>query len=180
MNIVTVKEDYVGTWIVNPDSGEVLGVVESHKHKPRVAPFDKYVGEDVKHPSECLTEDSLIASLSVIDAYVKDSKPKVNSELILESILTGNLSKSEASVLAFVAKNLSGWNYYITTVNDLSVGSGVDKTNISKAVGKLTDNLLRVVIRDKPSKGCIVLKINPVIAWKGDITYRESSINNWY
>lgn len=180
MNVVTVKEDYVGTWIINPDSGDILGVVEHHKQKPKVAPFDQYVGEDVKHPSECLTEDSLIASLSVIDAYVKDSKPKVNSEFILESILTGHLSKSEASVLSFVARNLSGWNYYITTVNALSVGSGVDKTNISKAVAKLTPNLLRVVVRDKPNKGCVVFKINPVVAWKGDINYRESSISTWY
>lgn len=180
MNVTNIKEDYVGTWVVDVDTGEVVSFVPDTKKKPRVAPFDKIIGVDTKYPSDCLTKDSLLNALSVIDPYVFDGKSKVDSEFLLLSLTEGHITKSEATLLTKLAKNLSGWNYCITTIQELIEQTGIDKFTISKTLKNLTPNLLVVTHKDKPNKGCVVLKINPIIAWRGDLSYREPAIQSWY
>lgn len=180
MDVVKLKEDYVGTWIVDANTGEILTLVEDARNKPKVASFEKYVGIDTKYPSKCLTEDSLINALCNVDAYVSTNSSSIDSNYILSSILEGYLTKSEALLVSHIAKSLSGWNYHMTTIHDLAIGAGVDKSNISRLISKLSPNTLRVIHKDKPNKGCVVLKLNPIIAWKGDLSYREPAIQSWY
>lgn len=179
MNIIKVEEKHVCTRFVNEDTGEILFTVEHSKSKPKVAPFDKYVGIDVKHPSDCLTKEDLIESLSVMDAYVSWCKTNADSKLILEAIVKGYLQKAEASLLNFLSDNLTGWNYYIGTMDELSK-CGVDKTNLHRVLSKLNPNLVRVVSTGKPKRGVVILQVNPNYMWKGDLQYRDRAAQTWY
>lgn len=179
--ITQIKEDYVGTWVVDTNTGEVISLVEDKKNKPKIAPFNKEIGVDVPHPPHCLTEKSLLSSLSVMDGYVKSKgcKPRVDSDFILTNLTEGHIIKTEAMLLLYIANNLSGWNYYITTISELTK-CGVDKNNISRLFKSLAPNMLRIVHKDKPNRGCISIVLNPLIAWKGDYCYRDTAIKRWY
>lgn len=178
MKVKQVKEDYVGTYLVDEDTGEILSFVADTRTKPKVVSFSKEIGVDVPHPSECLTADSLMDTLKLMDAYIS-GKPKINTQLLLDSILQDCLSKSEVLLLTHVANNLSGWNYYIANMDELA-SCGIDKTNLSRTLKSLSPNLIKIHRKDKPYRGCIALKINPSVAWKGDLSYREKAIETWY
>lgn len=179
MEILQVKEDYVGTWIVDGETGRIISLVKDERVRPKIASFDKYVGIDTKFPANCLTEDSLLNALTPIDAYVKDKNTNVNTAFLLNSVLAGCLNKAEVNFIMLVANNLSGWNYYMTTMQSLIKSSGIDKFAISKVIKKLSPNTIRVQHKDKPNKGCVVLKLNPLIAWRGDLIYRENAQQLW-
>ena len=158
------------------ETGEVVDLHELKKGKKQVVSFSKAVGVDVKFPYECITTDSLHSTLDVMDAYYKN-KPKINFEYLLDSVTSGYITRSELSLLRVVADNLSGWDIYIGSLKQLGT-CGITPTNLAKAV-KVSKNL-RVLSRDKPFKGDIVLEVNPLVAWKGDTEYQQSRIKTWY
>lgn len=162
--------------LLDLDTGEVVDIEDAKKKKKKVTDFNKEVGVDTKYPYHCVTVDSLNTTLDVMDAYYKD-KARVDYEYLLVSVLDGYMHKSELALLRLVSKNLAGWNIFIGTSQFLTE-CGIDIGNVGKVV-KASKNL-RVLSRDKPFKGCIVLEINPLVAWKGDTEYRKNRVETWY
>ena len=165
-----------GKQLIDIDTGEIVDLEEVKKNKKRVTSFNKEVGVDTKFPYDCVTEDSLKITLDVMDAY-HNNKAYVNHEYLTESIVGGFMDKSELSLLLHMTKHLSGWNIYIGTVQDLAK-CGTDISNLAKLIKKSKN--LRIVRRHKPFRDCIVIEVNPLVAWKGDTEYRELRLKTWY
>lgn len=176
MGIVTIESKEVGLHLVDEDTGEIYYQVEPVKKK--VTSFDKAVGVDTKYPRDCITKESLIYSLSVMDGYLY-SDVKINIDYILESILAGHLTAQEACLIKHIALNVTAWNYYIGNIKDLCL-SGITAKNISSVLNKLSPNTIRILHRNKPFKGDIVIILNPKYVWKGDIQYRNNNLLHWY
>lgn len=136
--------------------------------------------EIMKYIDEALTEDSLKRRIIEIDHKIRTAVSKVDYQFIVGMVCRSEVTKTETALISYLSSNLSGWNYHINTMQGLCSGAGIEKTNISKIISSLTPNLLVVTHKDKPSKGCVVLKINPIIAWRGDLSYREPAIQSWY
>lgn len=176
MGIVKVESKRVGLHLVDDETGEIYHQVEPVKKK--VTSFDKAVGVDTKYPRDCVTKESLLLSLSVMDAYLY-SDVKINIEYILESILGGHITAQEGSLIKHLALNLVGWNYYIGSTQDLCT-CGITAKNISSILNKLSPNILRILHRNAPFRGDIVIMLNPKYAWKGDMQYRDAKLKHWY
>jgi hypothetical protein len=161
---------------IDTDTGEEVELDQIKKNKRKVTSFDKYVGLDTKFPYDCVTTDSLEDTLKVMDAYYTN-KPRINFEYLMDSVVGGFIVKSELAMLRFVSTRLSGWNIYIGSLKELTA-CGTDSANMAKLL-KSSKNV-RIVSRDKPFKGDIVLEVNPLVAWKGDTEYQQSRLKTWY
>lgn len=176
MGIVKVESKKVGLHLVDDETGEIHYSEEPVKKK--VTSFTKAVGVDTKYPRDCVTKESLLTSLSVMDGYLY-SDTKINIDYILESVISNTITAQEAALIKHITLNLVGWNYYIGNIKDLCL-SGVTAKNISSVLNKLNPNTLRVLHRNTPFRGDIVIIINPKYAWKGDMQYREAKLIHWY
>jgi len=172
----TIKKKYEGTVVFDDLTGEIY-FFDPPKNK-KVTSFDKAVGVDTKYPIECVTKDSLVEALCVMDAYLWNDV-SIDSDYILDNVLQGYLTAQEASLVKTIAKKLTGWNYYIGNLKELCT-SGVTQKNISSVINKLSPNTIQVVSRNIPMRGDIVIKLNPLFAWKGDKEYRQSRVELWY
>lgn len=176
MGIVKVENKKAGLHLVDDVTGEIYHSIEPVKKK--VTNFDKAVGIDTKYPRDCTTKESLLYSLSVMDGYLY-SDTKINIDYILESIISNTITAQEASLIKHIALNLIGWNYYIGNIKDICA-SGVTAKNISSVLNKLSPNTIRILHRNTPFRGDIVLMLNPKYAWKGDMQYRDAKLIHWY
>lgn len=176
MNVRSIETKHEGLTVFDTETGELLYL---KKPKPvKMGSMDKYVGIDTKYPQECVTKDSLIETLSVMDGYLKE-KPYLTSHNILDALNQNLITPQEVKLITHVVMNLTGWNVYIGTVKELCA-CGIPETNISRLLKGLHPNVVRVKHRNKPFKGDIVLEVSPMYGWKGDIRYREMRINSWY
>lgn len=178
MKVKTIEDKHEGTLVIDTNTGEIL--YQKKPKKVKLGSFDKYVGVDVKFASDCITKDSLIESLSVVDGYVKSKDSLyLTSHNLLDALNQELLSPLEIKLMTYIINNLTGWNIYIGTVKDL-LKCGVSEGNLSRLIKGLTPNVLRVTHRNKPDRGDIVIEISPIYGWKGDVRYRDSRTNSWY
>lgn len=176
MSVKTLESRHEGLTVFDAETGELLYY---KKPKPvKMGSFDKYVGIDTKYPQDCITKDSLIDCLSVLDGYIND-KPYLTSHNLLDALNQNLLTPQELKLITHIVNNLTGWNIYIGTVKDLCT-CGITEANISRLIKGLDPNVLRVKHRNKPFRGDIVIEVSPTYGWKGDIRYREMKICSWY
>ena len=176
MQVKTLESRHEGTTVIDTETGELL-----YYKKPKsvkVTSFDKYVGVDTKYPYECVTKDSLLDCLSVMDGYVKD-KPYLTSHNLVDALNQNMITPMELKLITHIVMNLTGWNIYIGTVKDLC-SCGIQESNIARLIKGLEPNGLRVKSRNKPYRGDIVIEVSPIYGWKGDIRYREMRTTSWY
>jgi hypothetical protein len=177
--IKEIKEQYVATHIVDDETGEVLISMPCTKKKKKVTSFDCYIGKDTRFIQDCMTADQLLETLSVMDAYVNDPV-KVNDTFIMENVVAGNLTVQQQILLRMLSKAVCGWSYYYGDIKSVCQ-MGVDQKSIWRALRSLEEKkMLKLVRKDMPHKGCICLKLNPLLVWKGDSQYRENSKLSWY
>ena len=176
MDVKTIENKHEGTTVFDVSTGEVL--YHKNPKKVKVTSFDKYVGIDTKYPYECITKDSLIDCLSVMDGYVKD-KPYVTSHNLLDALNNNLLTPQQIKLITHIVMNLAGWNIYIGSVKDLC-SCGIQESNIARLIKSMEPNVLRVKYRNKPYRGDIVIEVTPSYGWRGDIRYREMRTNTWY
>lgn len=173
--------------ILNPNTDKAVvfdtetGLVIHHtvKIKSKIPTIDKYIGIDTKWPDDCVTKDSLIACLSLLDGYLNNDVI-VNNQVILNSIFEEHLTEQQAKLVNYISNNLTAWNYYIGSVKDLYMNVGISPKNIAAMLSKLEPNAIRVLHRNKPFKGDIVIKINPFYGWKGNYRLVEHAKDKWY
>lgn len=175
--IKTSEERYDGVVVFDDETGEVF--YHSPAKTKKVSSFDKYVGVDTKYPEECITRESLIESLSVLDAYVQDDKIWMASDMLVEAVAQGLVTPQQLKLIRHIIKNLTGWNTYIGSIRDLC-SCGIDSRNMTRLLTELSPQMVRIVQRNKPLKGDIVLQVNPFYGWKGDNEYRTMKLNKWY
>lgn len=166
-------------YIFDKHTGEVLHKVPSTKPTKKVVSFSKYLGSDVKHFWECRTKESLIETLASIDGYVSSNKPSIASDMLVTALASDCFNKTELKLFSYILNNLTGWNEYIGRLDDLTA-SGVDAKYINRTLKDLSPHAIRIVERNKPFKGDIIIQINPFYGWKGDNEYRTSSLQSWY
>lgn len=172
------NDKYDDTLIFLESTGEIIETIKNHKPKKKVNPIDKYVGVDVRYPKDCLTEDQLLETLSVLDAYVKD-KPKINSRYLVESMSAGYITGQQQTFLFNLCDHLTGWNIFIGTREQLCT-FGVDSKSLKRLLTSLSPKYLQVVSENIPYKGCVIIQVNPLIGWKGDNQIREQKKLDWY
>jgi len=176
--VKVLTDKYDDTLIFSEDTGEIIQIIKNDKPKKKVNSIDKYVGVDVRYPKECLTEDQLLETLSVLDAYVKD-KPKINTRYLVESMSAGYLTGQQQTFLFNLCENLTGWNIFIGTREQLCT-FGVDSKSLKRVLTSLSLKYLQVVSENTPYKGCVIIQVNPLIGWKGDNQIREQKKLDWY
>lgn len=176
MNVKTLESRHEGLVVFDTETGELL---YHKKPKPvKMGNMDKYIGIDTKYPQDCITKDSLLECLSVLDGYIND-KPYITSHNLLDALNQNLITPQEVKLITHIVMNLTGWNVYIGTVKELCA-CGIPEANISRLLKGLDPNVVRVKYRNKPFRGDIVLEVSPMYGWKGDIRYREMRINSWY
>lgn len=177
-NIRVLEEKYEDTVIFNTDTGEIIKTIKDKTPKKKLSPLDKYIGVDVRYPKDCLTKDQLVETLSVLDAYVKGAS-RVNTHYLVESMAAGYITPQQQTFLFHLAKNLTGWNIFIGTREDLC-SWGVDSKSLKRVLASLEGSYICVVSENIPYKGCVRVHINPLIGWKGDLQMREQKKMDWY
>ncbi len=165
------------------DTGEFAGLYEPKDGKVLPKPVNppegkRYVGMEVRYPSECVTEDQFKESLAALDGWYY-----LNTEIhyghLFEMLADGRVTQQQARLLEFVAQNIVGWNYTVTTVKKMRECVGVDSSNFSKLLKSLSPHYLRVCHYNKPDRGNVVLQINPSIAWAGLRSNRGIATEKW-
>lgn len=160
---------------IDMETGEILDSKASSSF--RTTSVKRYIGMETKWPSECLTADHLIESLSQLDHYVT-SKATVDYELLNEHLMLKYLTQEEWSMLHWLCQNLSGWNYWIGDVSDLDKAPHVSRAR--RAITALTEKgLLRIMHKDKPFRGNRVFRIHPAMAWRGGHFFRNTILERW-
>lgn len=143
----------------------------------RTTSMTRYIGMDTKWPSECLTVDHLIESLSQLDHYVT-SKVTIDYQLLNEHLMLKYLTQEEWSMLHWLCQNLSGWNYWIGDVSELENAPHVSRAR--RAITALVEKgLVRIMHKDKPFRGNRVFRIHPAMAWRGGYFFRNEATNQW-
>jgi hypothetical protein len=176
MNVKTLESRHEGLTVFDTETGELL---YHKKPKPvKMGSMDKYIGIDTKYPQDCITKDSLIECLSIMDGYLND-KPYLTSHNLLDALNQSLITPQEVKLITHIVMSLTGWNVYIGTVKELCA-CGIPEANISRLLKGLDPDVVRVKYRNKPFRGDIVLEVSPMYGWKGDIRYREMRINSWY
>lgn len=161
-------------------TGEIVSSADSSpsRRRVRVTSITKDVGVETKYPADCVTEDSLLDSLRQLDALLHH-KPNIDYAYLTDSITEKLLTVTEVSVLTHLSKQLTGWNYWMGSLAALN--SSLPGVNIARTLSSLVEkNAIRILHRDKPFRHCLVLQVNPVIAFKGSHMYRDSHIKRWY
>ena len=176
--IKVITDKYDDTLIFSEYTGEIIKIIKNDKPKKKVNPVDKYIGVDVRYPKDCLTEDQLIETLSVLDAYVKD-KPKINTRYLVESLAAGYITPQQQTFLFNLCENITGWNIFIGTREQLYT-FGVDSKSLKRVLSSLSPEYLQVVSENTPYKGCVIIQVNPLVGWKGDNRIREQKRLDWY
>ncbi|MGE6689476.1 hypothetical protein ACQKFE_16010 [Stutzerimonas stutzeri] len=166
-------------YIFDKTTGEVLHKIPSTNPTKKVVSFSKYVGSDVKFFWECRTKESLLQSLASIDGYVTSNKTSKASDMLVKAMESDCFNKTQLKLFSYILDNLIGWNEYIGNLDDLTA-SGVDAKYINRTLKELSPHAIRIVERNKPFKGDIVIQVNPFYGWKGDNEYRTSMLKSWY
>jgi hypothetical protein len=177
-SIKVIEDKYEDTYVVDTDTGELLAVIPNTKSKKKLTDINKYIGVDVKYPDDCMTGDQLLETLSVLDAYVRN-KVKVNDTFLVENAVAKNLTLQQQVFLRNLGSAVCGWNFYIGTYDELS-SFGVDKKSLKRTLESVEGLFIKTKHINKPYKGCIILEVNPLLAWKGDNQFRESRKLKWY
>lgn len=172
------KDKYDDTLVFLESTGEIIEIIKNTKPKKKVNSIDKYVGVDVRYPKDCLTQDQLLETLAVLDAYVKD-KAKVNTGYLVESMAAGYITAQQQTFMYNLCKNLTGWNIFIGTRDQLC-NFGVDGKSLKRLLTSLSPYYLQVISENEPYKGCVILYVNPLIGWKGDAQIRDQKKLDWY
>ena len=139
----------------------------------------KAVGVDVKYPKDCTYVDELIESIYHLDNSCIKPQSKVEEVMILEDILSNNLTNKEASFLRNLLKNLHAWNYYMGTTQHIYEITECTSGNLSRYLKSLNGRYLKILRRDFPDKGNIFIQANPVYGWRGSEVFRSVSIKDW-
>lgn len=179
MQITQIHERFVGTHIVDLHSGEILSTVKDSSGKKKLGTMDKYLGVDTKFPKECMTEEQLIESLSIIDGYILDNTSIYDSFLI-ENALAGNITIQQQVFLRNLANKVCAWNYVFSNTSKLAE-LGADKKSLARIIRELEVNwYIKILHKDKPYKGDMTLLVNPYLVWRGDKEYQRQHKSLWY
>lgn len=164
---------------INLDTGEIQTKKELSSNKP-ILKVKAYVGMDTKYPAECTNKDSLLESISNMDAYISKAKVKVNYSALLDSVTQGKLTVKESSIVTYLATNICGWNYFIGEIRQLS-HLVADTKNLNRMLSTLEDKrMIKVTHKGFYHKDSIVIKVSPYYVWKGDLVFRDEAIYRWY
>lgn len=174
---ITNKED--GTLVFDDETGELHVHLPNTKPKKKVTNFDKYIGIDTKYPYDCVTKESLIEVLSVMDGYVNDDRISIASDMLLEATIQNLLTPQQLKLIKHVITNCTGWNIYIGNIKDLC-SCGIPEKNLSRVLNELSPHVFKIREKNKPFRGDIVIEFNPFYGWKGDNELRSMRLNSWY
>lgn len=144
-------------------------IVETKKPKGKKSHYKKYIGIETKWPSECKTQDHLIESLENIDPYIKN-KPLINSKYLLACAVS-HYTKRQIKLITFLAENITAWNYYIGSIKHLS--ECIESKHLAEVLKSLEGTILSVSYRNIPFRGDIVIRVNPLLSWRGDMSLLE-------
>lgn len=167
---------------VDLDTGEVLGhfvngaLVKQKVHKH----LTKYIGTDIKHLSNCVTEDQILDYTKQVD-YHFSKKVKVNYPLVMDYLQ--HMSSNRLRVLLHLCTHLFVWNYYSVNVNALEATTGVP--NARRELRNLeSSGLIRFISRGTKvsgtSKGDILIAVAPTLSFRGGYGFRDDRIRRWY
>tara|TARA_Y100001973_G_scaffold5511_1_gene7680 strand:- start:304 stop:825 length:522 start_codon:yes stop_codon:yes gene_type:complete len=157
-------------------TGEI--VKSTSRRKVKIASTRQAVGIDTKYPSECVTADSLLEALGNLDACLH-FKPEIDHAYLMDSVMQKLLSVQEAQALILIGEGLVAWNYWIGTTADFH--KVIPAANTGRTLKTLeTKGALKVVHRDKPVRGSLVVRVNPTIAFLGANYFREGCTQDWY
>lgn len=156
------------------DTGEVIKGRGSKK-----VVYTKYIGEETRHLNLCTTEDQLKESLSQIDPY-HTNPTMIDYSYIIDLQRTGGLTQKEALFLEDLCLSISGWNYIYTNKRKTEA-LGMDSKSLPRALQSLTScRSIDILYKDIPYKGDYVIRVNPIIAWKGNKYLRDMAVSGWY
>lgn len=164
--------------LVDINTGEIVDTTTPSRRKGRAASTRKAVGLDTKYPCDCVTVDSLLDALYNLDSCLH-YKPLVDHAYLTDAIVQKMLTINEVALLNFLCMHLVGWNYWIGNV--VSLQELVTKAHVARTLRELeAKNALRVMHRDKPFRGDMVIKVHPVIGFRGDTSFRQMCLSSWY
>jgi len=163
--------------LLNMVTGEIISTTPPRR-RAKIAATKQAIGIDTKYPSDCLTADHLVESLVNLDAYVHN-KPDIDYAMLADSVMDKLLTIQEAAILRFIATNLAGWNYWYGC--RAAFGNLVVPTSLTRTLLSLVDKGMIVILhKDTPIKNSLVLRLNPVIAFRGGAWFRDTAIRRWY
>lgn len=165
------------------DTGEFAGYYKPKNGKVLPSPVNppegkRYVGSEVRYPSECVTVDQFKESLAALDGWYY-LNTNVHYSLLFDMVVSGVVTNQQSKLLEFLAKNIVGWNYVVTTIQEMRDSVGCDPSNFSKLLKSLAPQYVQVLHHNKPYRSNVVLKINPSIAWAGLHINRQIARDSW-
>ena len=178
MTIKITRDDTGNTFVIDDTTGEFYSVGDG-KRPVKHGSGDKLIGIETKWPRQCLTADSFYDTISCIDGYV-DNKPNINHDYLLKSVSHGYMTPQEARLVDWLAVRLTGWNRWYGLITECADGSGIRQDNFARTLKRLSPANIRVVFRDKPDRGDLVIDVHPYMAWKGDRRWQDYMIGRWY
>lgn len=162
---------------IDTSTGEIVDTT-TPRSRVKVASTKQVVGVDTKYPTECITADSLLEALRNLDAHLHH-KPMISYDYLTDSLTQKLLTVQEVELLAHLSKTLTAWNYWIGSRGELD--TAMPKMKTRRTLQALVDKgMVRILHTDKPFRHDLVLKVNPVVAFRGGHIFRETSITGWY
>lgn len=176
MSFENVKDKNV-VLVVNTETGEVVSKVHT---KEKFAPLPlvftekgKYVGVDVKYPSECLCAEQYFDAVCQLDGLATN-KVKVNTEMVLDNVAEGLWSVGDVKMIKFLSLNVVAHNRVFTTTKEIEESLNMKASNVSRWF-KNNTGICKIVKK----RGTLILDINPVLMYKGSEEWRSYHLSVW-
>lgn len=162
---------------VNTNTGEWSRLPPKPESKKKLK-VKKYVGIDVPHPSQCKDKESLLESVKNIDCEIY-KKVNVDNKYILDSVVKGCLTTKCADSLEWLCNSICAWNFVFTTKSEIIARGFTTKPNYAKWVRDM-EVFITVTEIHQNNKEHLRIRINPVVAWKGNDYLRKCAIQVYY
>lgn len=165
-------------FVVNTETGEIVSDVDIKK--PKVMPLphvftkkSKYVGIDIKYPSQCMIADQYFDSVRQLDGLV-NNKVKISTDLIVDAVSDGWMTKNDVKILKFLATRVVAHNRAFTTVKEIEEATNIKSAHVSRWFSENTG-----VCKVLQNRNGFVLEINPSLVYKGSEEWRSYSLSVW-
>ena len=163
--------------VTDMDTGEVVSTVKTGEKK-RPLPLvhtknAKYVGIDIKYPSECMIEDQYLESVLQLDGLV-GNKTKINTEAIIDAVAEGEYSKNDVKMIKFLASKIVAHNRVFTTLKEIEENTGIPATHVSRWF-KQNQGICKVL----KNRNGFVVDVHPFLVYKGAEEWRSYAVSCW-
>lgn len=139
--------------------------------------IDKYMGIDMPFPCDTKDKQTLLLSCSLLDAYIHNPV-NINADMFAHMVIEKYITVGQHTFLYNLCKHLTAWNIFIGTKEDL-YSFGTDEKNVKRMLTSL-GNMVEVDSWDKLYKGGVKVRVNPILAWKGDKVIQYKTQQDWY